>query len=84
MNDVGLDAARSEPARQPEAVPAGLEGHRDAFDLVPCLLRFHSPSIEQLQQCVLVGIELLQRLALDARYDPGDEPALLAHLDHGD
>ena len=73
-----------EPARQPEAVPAGLEGDGNAVDLVPCLLRFRSPSIEQLQQFVLVGLELLQRLALHARYDPGDKPALLAQLDHGD
>src|SRR4029453_7766534 len=26
MNDVGLDATRSEPPRQPEAISAGLEG----------------------------------------------------------
>jgi hypothetical protein len=32
--------------------------------------RFHSPSIEQLQQRVLIGIELLQGLALDASTIP--------------
>ena len=52
--------------------------------LLPCLLRFLSPSMQQLQQCALVDRELLQRLALDARHDAGDEPARLAHLDHGD
>ena len=40
MNDVRLDAARSQPARQPEAVAAGLEGDGDALDLVASLLRF--------------------------------------------
>jgi hypothetical protein len=40
--------------------PAGLEANRDAFDLMPGLPRFHSPSIEQLQQCVLVHRGLRQ------------------------
>jgi hypothetical protein len=39
MNDMGLDTPRSQPAGQPEAVPAGLEGDGDAGDLVPRLLR---------------------------------------------
>jgi hypothetical protein len=56
MNDMDLDVARSEPPRQPEAVSAGLERNRDPFDLVPGLFRFHSPSIQQLQQRVLIGI----------------------------
>src|ERR1700716_57989 len=34
VDDMGLDVARPEPARQPEAVPAGLESDRDAFDPV--------------------------------------------------
>src|SRR3990172_8056877 len=32
---------------------------------------------------MLVNCELLQRLALDARYNPRDQPALQAHLDDG-
>src|SRR5262245_1006892 len=48
MNDVGLYPACSQPAGQPEAVPAGLEGDRNTIDLVPGLLRFLSPSLEQL------------------------------------
>ena len=32
VDDVGLDAARPQPARQPEAVAAGLEGDADARD----------------------------------------------------
>src|SRR4029077_10746179 len=30
VNDIGLDTARLEPARQPEAVPAGPHGDREA------------------------------------------------------
>ncbi len=47
MNDVGLDTACPQPARQPEAVPAGLEGDGNAGDLVTCLLRFHSPPLDK-------------------------------------
>jgi len=47
MNDVGFDTARSQPAGQPEAVSAGLEGDRNTVDLVPRLLRLCSPSLEQ-------------------------------------
>src|ERR1700738_2478780 len=34
VDDVGLDVTRPEPTRQPEAVTAGLESDRDAFDPV--------------------------------------------------
>src|SRR5437764_10474285 len=73
-----------EPACQPEAVTAGLESDRDAFDPMPCLRRFLSPSMQQLQQGALVDRELLQWLALDARHDAGDEPARQAQFDNGD
>jgi hypothetical protein len=39
--------------------------------------------MQQLQQCALVDRELLQRLALDARHDAGDEPARQAQFDNG-
>jgi hypothetical protein len=84
VNDVGLDAARLEPACQPEAVTAGLEGDYNALDPASCFLRFLPPSMQQLQQCALVDRELLQRLALNARHDAGNEPARQAHLDHSD
>src|SRR5262245_12181860 len=48
MNDVGLNPVRSQPAGQPEAVPAGLEGDRNTVDLVPGLLRFLSPPLKEL------------------------------------
>src|SRR2546430_4640541 len=45
VNDVGLDAARLEPARQPEAVTASLEGDCNALDPASCFLCFLSPSM---------------------------------------
>ena len=45
VNDVCLDAARLEPARQPEAVTAGLKGDDNAFDPASCFLRFLPPSM---------------------------------------
>src|SRR5258707_7435113 len=50
---------------------------------MPCLRRFLSPAMQQLQQCALVDRELLQRLALDARHNAGDEPARQAQFDNG-
>ncbi len=75
MDDMGIDALCHKPARQPEAVAAGLEGDRDAFDPVPCLLRFVPPSIQQLQQSAFIDCKLFQWLALDARHNAGNEPA---------
>src|SRR5260221_5223683 len=45
VNDVGLAAARLEPARQPEAVTATLESDCDALDPATCFLCFRSPSM---------------------------------------
>src|ERR1700730_17124490 len=84
VNDVDLNVACTEPARQPEAVTAGLESDSDAFDPMPCLRRFLSPSMQQHQQCALVYRELLQWLAPAARHDAGDEPARQAQFDNGD
>jgi hypothetical protein len=50
VDNVGRDAARPEPTRQPETIPAGLEGNCNAFDLTSCFLRFLTPAIEKLQQ----------------------------------
>jgi hypothetical protein len=44
MNDMGLDALRSEPARQPEAVVSSLERHGDACDPVTFLFGLCPPS----------------------------------------
>src|SRR4029077_3432912 len=84
VDDIGFDAARFEPTRQPETVPAGLEGNCNTFNLVSRFLRFLTPAIEKLQQRALVDRELLQRLALHARHDASNEPARQTHFDHPD
>jgi hypothetical protein len=75
VNDVGFDAVPLEPACQPEAVTAGLEGDCNTFDTAACFLRFLPPPIQQLQQCAFVHRKLLQRLTLNTRHDAGNEPA---------
>jgi hypothetical protein len=59
-------------------------GLGDAVDPVSCLLGLLVPAIEQVQQSLLAGLELLYRLAFDAGYQSDDEPALMAQLDHDD
>ena len=55
MNNVGLDTARPQPARQPEPVASGLVGDDNALDLAPRLTGFSAPTIQKLQQRRLVG-----------------------------
>jgi hypothetical protein len=84
VNDMGFDAARPQPARQPETVAAGLEGGADARDPTASPGRLVPPTPEQPKQSDLVGLDLLHGLALDGRYDPSDEPACLAQLNDRD
>src|SRR4051812_18070155 len=74
MDDIGLDAAPPQPARQPKAVASGLIGEDDALDFPTRLCRFVAPTLHKLQQLVLVGRKLLQWLALDARDQPLSVP----------
>ena len=46
VNNVGLNAACPQPTRQPETVPASLEGDCSAFDLASCFLGFLAPSMQ--------------------------------------
>src|SRR6478736_4415260 len=84
MDDVGLDIARPQPARQPEPVAASLIGDDDTLDVAPSLAGFAAPTMQELQQRFLVGIELLKGLAFDAGNERCNQPLRLAHLDHGD
>ena len=70
MNDVNLNTAHPQPARQPEAIASGLIRHNDALDLAPGLAGFVPPTMQELQQRRLIGSEPLERLALDARNNP--------------
>ena len=84
MDDRGLDPRAAQPAGQPEAVPAGLEGNSDTPDCSPGPGRLIPPPLAAAGEAVLVRLELLQRVTLEARHNPGDEPARLAQLDHHD
>ncbi len=67
MDDVSLNIAGPQPARQPEAVAACLIGNGDQLDRVPGLAGFGAPPLQQLQQRGRIGLELLQRLACGFR-----------------
>src|SRR5262252_6507828 len=45
--------------------------------------RFIAPAIEQRKESILIRFQLLERLALDAGYDTGNQPARQAQLDYG-
>src|SRR3954447_811512 len=83
MNDIGLNATRPQPARQPEAVATGLISDGDARDGTARLGGFVLPAAEQAKPDGLIGVDLLQRVTGDPGHDRGPEPARLAHLDDG-
>jgi hypothetical protein len=72
VDHMRLNAPRFEPAREPKAVATGLKGYGDARDLVSRPHRFIAPAMEQRKQCILICLQLLQWLALDAGYDAGN------------
>src|ERR1700730_19306304 len=78
MDDMRLDPASNEPARQPEAVAASLIGQRDPADRAASTHRLVPPPLDQSQQCGRIRLQFLQRLALDARNSSAHQPARLA------
>jgi hypothetical protein len=84
MDNVSLNTAHLQPARQPEAIASGLISDNNALDLPPGLAGFVPPTMQELQQRRLIGSEPFERLALDAWNNPRNEPLRLAHLNHGD
>src|SRR5215217_2631046 len=80
----GLNAARPQPARQPEAVATGLISDGDARDGAPRPGGLVAPVFQLPQQARLVHRELFEWLALEARDDRCHEPTRLAHLDDRD
>src|SRR5262249_6873750 len=84
MNDISFDIARPQPARQPEAVSASLISDDNPLDLAPSLVGFIAPTMQKLEQTLLLSIELLKGLASNPRNKRRYEPLRLAHLDYGD
>jgi hypothetical protein len=74
MDDISLDIARLQPARQPEAIATGLISDHDALDLAASLAGFSAPTMQELEQPLLLGIELLKGLAFDAGNKRCNEP----------
>src|SRR6266699_7337117 len=66
MDDMRLDAASNEPARQPEAVAASFIGQSNPPDRPASTHRLVPPPLDQSQQRRRIRLQLLQRLALDA------------------
>src|SRR3954464_5014961 len=65
VNDMSFDAVSPEPARQPEAIAAGLKGHGGGAGLPAGLAGLLPPAVEELEKGVLVRRELFERLTLD-------------------
>ena len=82
MDDIGLDAVRLQPACQPKTVTASFICNGDAIDVPPDLRCFIPPAVQQPQQRLLVRPEFLQRVALDPRNEPGNEPTRETQFNH--
>src|SRR4051794_41763400 len=74
VNDMSFDAVSPEPARQPEAIAASLEGNGDAADLPASLTRLCAPAVEELEKSVLVRREFLEWMTRDPSDDPRHQP----------
>src|ERR1700683_1636881 len=70
--------------RQPEAIVSSLERNGDTADPMALLFGLPTPATQQLEQCVLVDRDFLQRLAFNARNNATHKPARLAHLQDTD
>src|SRR5204863_9546292 len=78
-----LYSPRLQPARQPEAVAAGLEDKRNPRDTAARPARLILPATQQAKQPFWARLELLARLTLNPRNYAGNQPARLAQLDDG-
>jgi hypothetical protein len=84
MDDVRLDLAGPQPARQPEAIASRLIRDDDAFYRAFGSAGFAAPTVQEIEQCLWLSIELLERLAFDLGNNCRHKPLRLAHLDHCD
>src|SRR6476619_2625890 len=83
MDHVRFDPARTQPARQPEAIAAGFEGQCNPRDLFTGPDRFIAPAMQQAKKPFRTRFQLLLRLTLNAGKHTANQPARLAHLDDG-
>jgi len=74
---------RRQPARQPEAVAAGFEGHCNPRDGAAGPDRLIPPAMQHGKQPFWAGLQLLVRLTLNTWNDAANQPARLAQFDDG-
>src|SRR5271167_1327739 len=84
MDHVRLYPTRLEPARQPEAVAAGLEGNRNPRDSAAGPDRLIPPAMQHGKQLFWARLQLLARLTLNPGKHAANQPARLAQFDDGD
>src|ERR1700758_3813094 len=60
MDDVGLNIARPQPAREPEPVAASLKGDDDTLDVAPRLTGFAAPTMQKVKQHSSWGSKFLR------------------------
>ena len=70
VDDVYLDAARVQPASQPEAVAPSFVGERDTANVPSVPGRLVAPTMNQLQESVCVRVDFLKRPPLDTWPSP--------------
>src|SRR5258708_37705636 len=83
VDHVHLHPARLKPARQPEAVAAGLEGNRNPRDSAAGPDRLIPPAMQQGKQLFWAPLQLLAWLTLNPRKHAANQPARPAQLDAG-
>src|SRR5947209_14737166 len=83
VDHVRLYPTPLKPARQPEAIAAGLEGNRNPRDRAAGPDRLIPPAMQQPKQPFWAPLQLLARLTLNPGKHAGNEPARLAQLDDG-
>ncbi len=84
MNNVGLNAPRPQPTRQPEAIPPGFEGQDHARHTPAGSCRLISPFLHKPQQRCWIWFQLLQRPPFNAGDNRRRQPTRLTHFKHGD
>src|SRR5205807_3431302 len=83
MDHVSLYPTRRKPARQLEAVAAGLEGNRNPRDSAAGPDRLIPPAMQHGKQLFWARLQLLAWLPLNSGKHAADQPARLAQLDDG-
>jgi hypothetical protein len=74
MDDLGVDPMLHQPPSQPKSVTPGFKSDCDALDSPPFSDRLIAPPVQDVQQCLFVGCDLLQRLPVESRHASSDQP----------